>query len=305
MHTPVLYQEIIHALRLSSEGLYVDCTVGAGGHAIGLLENSSPHGCLMGMDVDPMALGVARERLEKFGDRVTLLHASYTSLGEQLRRAGWNNVNAVLIDLGVSSMQLETPERGFSFQSSGPLDMRFNPQSGRTAAELVNSLPEVALADLLYKYGEERKSRQIARAIVRARPVKTTKDLAQIVSKVVQRRKMHPATLTFQALRIATNQELNAVEAVLPQAIEALGPGGRLAVISFHSLEDRIVKHYFRDESKDCNCPPELPICICQHAASVDLVTKKPIIASAEEIKNNPRARSAKLRVVEKRTALH
>ncbi len=302
MHEPVLYQEIIHALCPHDGNFYVDGTVGSGGHAWGILEASSPHGKLLGLDLDPQALDLARERLSPFDDRVTLVRASYTTLGVQLEALGWDSVQGILLDLGVSSMQLDSPERGFSFRSDGPLDMRFNPQAEMNASDLVNELPEGELANLIYRFGEERHSRQVARAIVSARPLHTTGELKEVVSKAVGRKqsRVHPATRTFQALRIATNKELEAVKDVLPEAVAALSPGGRLAVISFHSLEDRIVKHFFRQESVDCICPPEQPLCTCGHRATLKLITRKPLRPGQAEIDANPRARSARLRVVEK-----
>ena len=303
-HEPVLYQEIILALKPHQAGRYVDGTLGAGGHAWGILEASSPDGLLLGMDVDPQALAIARERLAGFGSRAILRRASYTSLSEQLQDLDWEEVDGVLLDLGASSMQFDSPERGFSFQSDAPLDMRFDPSQPASASDLVNRLPEQELADLIFRYGEERKSRQIARAIVKARPVRTTRQLAEIILRANpargQDRHLHPATRTFQALRIAVNQELAAIEAVLPQAVAALKPGGRLAVISFHSLEDRIVKQYFRREAKDCICPPRQPVCTCGHRASVHEINRSPIRPQEIEIHKNPRARSALLRIVEK-----
>ncbi len=303
MHQPVLYKDIIHAIQPHSEGKYVDGTVGAGGHAHGILEASHPNGQLLGLDVDPQALGLARERLAPFGSRATLIQASYTTLASQLTGLGWAAVDGIVLDLGVSSMQLDTPGRGFSFREDAPLDMRFDPTQADTptAADLVNTLAETDLADVIYRYGEERHSRRVARAIVNARPIRTTGHLAGIISKAVRGGDhLHPATRTFQALRIAVNGELDAVEKVLPQAIQALAPGGRLAVIAFHSLEDRIVKEYFRQESRDCICPPRQPVCGCGHKVSLREITRKPIQAEDEEIENNPRARSAKLRVAEK-----
>lgn len=301
-HQPVLYNEIIHALQPQSSNSYVDGTLGAGGHARGILEASSPDGRLLGMDVDPQALAVARERLAEFSSRAVIIQASYTTLSEQLDKLGWDKVDGILLDLGLSSMQLDTPERGFSFKADAPLDMRFDPRNPVTAADLVNTLPEKDLADLIYRYGEERRSRQIARAIVKARPVETTQELAQLVARVVRGRRqdIHPATKTFQALRIAVNQELEALETVLPQAIASLNPGGRLAVIAFHSLEDRSVKQFFRKESRDCICPPRQPICTCDHVATIREITRRPIMPQEEEIQENPRARSARLRVAEK-----
>jgi 16S rRNA (cytosine1402-N4)-methyltransferase len=303
-HEPVLYQEIIHALRPHRSGKYVDGTVGAGGHAWGILQASADDGHLLGLDVDPQALALAGERLAQFGERATLVQASYTGLETQLAALGWGAVDGILLDLGASSMQFDTPERGFSFQAEGPLDMRFSPENPVTAADLVNDLPENELADLIYHYGEERRSRQIARALVAARPLQTTTQLAEVIARAAGKRSkgdnIHPATRTFQALRIAVNEELRAIEAVLPQAVAALAPGGRLAVIAFHSLEDRIVKQYFRRESQDCICPPEQPVCTCGHKAQIEIITRRPIGPTAAEAQANPRARSARLRVAEK-----
>lgn len=302
MHTPVLYHETIKALQPQPGGLYVDGTVGAGGHAWGILEASSPDGKLLGLDLDPQALALAQERLAPFGDRVILKRASYVTLRGQLAALGWEPIHGMVLDLGVSSMQLDTPERGFSFRSDAPLDMRFNPEATTTAADLVNTLPEGDLADLIFRYGEERRSRQVARAIVAARPLYRTGALAEVIAKATSSGKpgIHPATRTFQALRIAVNGELEAIEQVLPQAIEALAPGGRLAVIAFHSLEDRIVKQFFRQESQDCLCPPRQPLCTCGHKASLTEITRKPLQPSETEARENPRARSSRLRVAEK-----
>jgi 16S rRNA (cytosine1402-N4)-methyltransferase len=300
-HQPVLYQEIIHALRPKSTGHYVDGTLGAGGHAAGLLAGSEPGGQLLGLDVDPQALDLARKNLAPFGERACLKRASYTSLPDQLYALGWKSVDGILIDLGASSMQFDTPERGFSFLIDGPLDMRFDPSTLLTAAQIVNTWPENELADVLFRYGEERASRRIAKAILEARPVMTTSQLATVIEKAIGRHgSHHPATRTFQALRIAVNGELEAVEKVLPLAVQSLSSGGRLAVISFHSLEDRLVKGFFRQESKDCICPPRQPVCTCGHKASIQENNRRPITPNEEEINRNPRARSAKLRVAEK-----
>lgn len=302
-HRSVLYHETIDALRPQNPGRYVDATVGAGGHAWGILAASEPDGQLLGLDLDPQALALARERLAPFGNRAILVQASYVTLLDQIQRLQWEHVQGIVIDLGVSSMQLDTPERGFSFQSEGPLDMRFDPTQALRAEDVVNQWSERDLADLIWRYGEEQLSRRIARAILQARPLHTTRELAELIERVYGGRKghTHPATRTFQALRIAVNQELQAIERFLPQALEALAPGGRLAVISFHSLEDRIVKQFFRRESRDCICPPELPVCTCGHKATIIEVNRRPIEASAEEVKSNPRARSARLRVAEKK----
>jgi len=285
------------------EGLYIDGTLGAGGHAWGILQASNPDGQLLGLDVDPQALDQAQLKLAEFGGRAILVRASYRSLLQQAENLGWHRVDGILLDLGLSSMQLDTPARGFSFQSEAPLDMRFDPEGKVRAADLVNNLDEFELADLLYSYGEERRSRQVARAIIRARPIQTTTQLAQLVAGATGGGKsgIHPATRTFQALRIAVNGELDALEDVLPQTIEALTPGGRLAVISFHSLEDRIVKQFIRKESKDCLCPPRQPICTCGHLATLRDMTVKPVRPKDDEICNNPRSRSARLRIAERR----
>jgi 16S rRNA (cytosine1402-N4)-methyltransferase len=303
-HLPVLYHDIILALRPASPGLYIDGTVGAGGHAWGILDSSSPAGRLLGLDVDPQALAFARQRLAPFADRAILVQGSYTTLTDQLHRLGWEKVQGIVLDLGASSIQFDTPERGFSFVKDGPLDMRFDPNNPVTAASLVNNLPENELANVLWTYGEERRARHLAKIIIGARPINTTRQLGDLVARAIGSRNqaIHPATRTFQALRIAVNHELEAIEEVLPRAIDALAPGGRLAVIAFHSLEDRIVKQFMKRESRDCICPPEQPLCTCQHQASIIEITRHPITPGAEEIKANPRARSARLRVAEKVT---
>jgi 16S rRNA (cytosine1402-N4)-methyltransferase len=301
-HLPVLYKDIIHALAPRAGGRYVDGTLGAGGHAAGILEASAPDGELLGLDRDPQALAIASERLAGFGGRAHIVHASYLEMAENVQRLGWDKVDGIVLDLGVSSMQVDSAERGFSFLQDGPLDMRFDPTLGSSAADLVNNLSESDLTDLIFRYGEERLSRKIARAIVQNRPLTTTRQLADLVLKTIgKRERIHPATRTFQGLRIAVNGELDAVESVLPVAVEMLKAGGHLAVISFHSLEDRIVKTFFRRESRDCLCPPRQPICTCGHRASIVEVNRKPIEAGEAEIQENSRARSAKLRIVEKR----
>jgi len=301
-HVSVLYQEIIHALQPTSGGRYVDGTLGAGGHARGIMEASAPDGQLLGLDVDPQALAIARRILAPYENRIHLAQASYTSLSDQLAQLGWEEVDSILLDLGASSMQFDTPERGFSFLQDAPLDMRFGPHVAQTAADIVNSASERELADLIYEFGEERESRKIARAIVKARPVHTTRELVSAIESVSPRRgdRVHPATRTFQALRIAVNEELSSIKEVLPQAVAALRSGGRLAVISFHSLEDRIVKDFFREQSKDLINPPYERIYEQERNAVLKEVNRKPITPSDDEIKNNPRARSAKLRIVEK-----
>lgn len=302
-HHPVLYQEILEALQPRAGRRYLDGTVGAGGHAAGILAASAPSGQLLGLDVDPQALELAGQRLAEFGQRASLVRASYAQLSQVLAAQRWEAVDGVLLDLGASSMQFDQASRGFSFMKAGPLDMRFDPDGLTTAADLVNELPEAELADLIHRYGEERRARRIARAIVAARPLHTTTELAELVARALRARRggIHPATRTFQALRIAVNAELDNLEAALPQAVDALKAGGRLAVIAFHSLEDRIVKHYFRQESQDCICPPEQPVCTCGHVATLKEINRKPIRPGAEEEAANPRARSARLRIAEKR----
>jgi len=300
-HQPVLYQEIIHALRPKSGGRYIDGTLGAGGHASGILAASQPDGQLLGLDVDPQAIELARRNLAPFGERAHINRSSYTTMATQMATLGWNAVDGILLDLGASSMQFDSPQRGFSYLAEGPLDMRFDPSKPLTADEIVNLWTEAELAELIYRFGEERAARRIARAIVRARPVKGTRELAAIVSKASPRHGSHPpATQTFQALRIAVNSELEAVETTLPQAAKALDRHGRMAVITFHSLEDRLVKEYYRRESRDCICPPEQPVCTCGHHAILKEITRRPIRPTDREIEQNSRARSAKLRVAEK-----
>jgi len=301
-HRPVLYKEIIHALQPQPGGCYVDGTLGAGGHARGILEASAPDGHLLGLDVDPQALAIARKNLAPYEHRIHLAQASYTSLSEQLKKLEWDEVDGIVLDLGTSSMQFDTAERGFSFMQDAPLDMRFGPHVLQTAADIVNSYSERELADLIYEFGEDRDSRKIARAIVKARPLHTTRELVNAIEAVSPRRgdRVHPATRTFQALRIAVNDELSSIRSVLPQAVASLRSGGRLAVISFHSLEDRIVKEFFRSQSRDLINPPYERIYKEERQATLKEVNRKPITPSEEEIKNNPRARSAKLRIAEK-----
>jgi 16S rRNA (cytosine1402-N4)-methyltransferase len=276
--------------------------VGAGGHARGILEACAPDGRLLGLDVDPQALALARETLAPYGERVRLVQASYVSLAGQLDALGWDAADGILLDLGASSMQFDTPERGFSFTQDGPLDMRFGPTAPYRAEELVNEWPQDDLADLIFRYGEDRAARRIARAIVNARPLHSTRELAAVIEKASPRRgsRVHPATRTFQALRIAVNDELAEVEKALPMALARLKPGGRLAVITFHSLEDRIVKDFIRSESRDLVNPPYERIHEVERKATLQDLTRKPITPAEDEIENNPRARSAKLRAAEK-----
>lgn len=299
-HVPVLYHAVLAGLQPGPGSTFIDGTVGAGGHAAGLLEASSPTGRLLGLDRDPAALEIAAARLAPFGSQVRLVQASYTRMAEVA--AGFAPVDGILLDLGLSSLQLADPGRGFAFQTDGPLDMRFDPASPLTAAEIVNTWPLDELADIIYRYGEEPASRRIAQAIGAARPVRGTAHLAEVVAAAVgggrrgRGRRIHPATLTFQALRLAVNNELEAVAAVLPVAVSLLKPGGRLAVISFHSLEDRIVKNFFRQQSRGPAPDPARPL-PDPFEPTLALVTRKPISAAPEEQAENPRARSARLRI--------
>jgi 16S rRNA (cytosine1402-N4)-methyltransferase len=301
-HTPVLYQEVLSALQPKAESRIIDGTVGAAGHAYGILVASSPDGELLGLDLDTAALAIAQERLADFGTRVKLRHGSFAEILDHAAGIGWNEVQGVLLDLGVSSMQLANPDRGFSFREDGPLDMRFDPSQELRAEDLVNELRLEELANVIHLYGEEPKAFRIARAIIQARPLTSTRQLSDVVARAAgqKTRRIHPATRTFQALRIAVNDELDSLRVGLAQAIQILEPGGRLAVISFHSLEDRIVKQTFRKESQECICPPEQPVCTCGGRRTLKVITKRPLRPTEEEVQGNPRARSARLRVAEK-----
>jgi 16S rRNA (cytosine1402-N4)-methyltransferase len=308
-HVPVLLAEVLEGLAIKPGGYYLDATVGDGGHAAAILEASGPTGRLLGLDRDPEAATRAAMHLKPFGDRALVVPTSYVHLTTALQRAGFPPLDGVLFDLGFSSWQVDDPKRGFAFRMDGPLDMRFDPTSDDPPASiLVNQLAEAELIDVLRRYGEEPRSRRIAQAIVAARPIRSTGHLADVIVAAVGRARgekaarspVHPATRTFQALRIAVNHELEGIAEALPQAVAALRPGGRLAVITFHSLEDRIVKHFLKQEERGCICPPEAPVCTCGHVPTSQNITRKPVIPSAEEIAANPRSRSAKLRVAEK-----
>jgi 16S rRNA (cytosine1402-N4)-methyltransferase len=304
-HTPVLLEEILAGLQVQRGGRYIDATVGAGGHATAILQSSIPDGQLLGLDADPDAISFARRVLHPFGDSAILKVSNFRHLKEVAVFFGFEQIDGVLMDLGISSRQLEDAGRGFSFSLDGPLDMRMDPHLEQSAADLANHLSERELADLLWRFGDERHARRIARAIVAARPLTTTSQLADLVARTVGRReRIHPATRTFQALRIATNDELGALSAALPQARDLLRPGGRLAIISFHSLEDRLVKRFFQQESRDCLCPPEAPICTCQHRASLRIITRRPIRPTSGEVADNPKSRSARLRLAERISAV-
>jgi len=300
----VLLEEALQVLAPHAGGRYIDATLGGGSHAEAILQASSPDGKLLGLDADPRALQRVQKRLARFAQRLTLVQSNFRRIAVVAREREFTQTDGILFDLGVSSFHLEEAAQGFSFNKEGPLDMRMDPSAGPSAADIINSLAVDDLADVLYRYGEERRSRRIARSIVANRPIATTTQLADVVIKAVGRKpgaRIHPATRTFQALRIYVNDELGALEEALPQALSLLKPGGILAVITFHSLEDRIVKHYFRQESRDCICPPNIPICQCGHRAQVKEIHRKGLTPSPNEIARNPRSRSARLRTVQKR----
>ncbi|GAB4321239.1 MAG: 16S rRNA (cytosine(1402)-N(4))-methyltransferase RsmH [Phototrophicales bacterium] len=296
-HVSVLLEPIVDFLRNATR--LIDGTLGAGGHTYALLQAGVGH--VLGLDLDTQAIQIAQHHLHLFSGRVTIQHGSYVDMKQHAAALGWDQVDGILLDLGVSSMQLDTPERGFAFMKPGPLDMRFDQNAMQaSAADIVNTWTEDELTDIFFRYGEERFSRQIARAIIRNRPFETTTQLATLIEKSVPRHKKgnHPATRVFQALRIAVNNELAHIERTLPDAIDLLRPGGRLAVISFHSLEDRIVKHIFKAASTEVVSPPGMML--QEKRATIKLLTRKPIVADEQEIHLNPRSRSAKLRIVEK-----
>lgn len=301
LHTPVMLEETLQALAVGPGGRYIDGTAGAGGHARAILEVAAPGGQLLGFDADPNSLEIARGNLAGFESAYLLINRNFDNMEAVARNQDFYPVHGVLLDLGLASMQLSATGRGFSFQYEAPLDMRFSPEQKITAAEIVNTYSEAEIADILWRYGEERFSRKIARRIVESRPLKTTTELASLVAKTIGRSgDIHPATRTFQGLRIAVNEELTKLESALEQATRLLGFGGRLVVISYHSLEDRIVKQFLQQESTDCVCPADLPECRCGHAARMRILNKKVITPSEEELKSNPRSRSAKLRVAER-----
>jgi 16S rRNA (cytosine1402-N4)-methyltransferase len=304
LHRPVLLEPVLDALKIKSDGLYIDGTFGRGGHAAALLERLGAQGQLLAFDNDPDALQFAADRFRE-ESRLIMRHGSFRNLGTVVSELGWQGkVGGVLLDLGVSSPQLDDAERGFSFLNEGPLDMRMNPQAGDSASEWLASASERDIADVLWRYGEERYSRRIARSIVATRdasPITTTSRLAQLIAAAVPGRdfKKHPATRSFQAIRIFINRELEDLQSVLPQVVEALAPGGRLAVISFHSLEDRIVKRFIRDQYRGPQLPPDLPVMPAEYMPILKPVGKQ-IRADRIEVQNNPRARSAVLRVAER-----
>lgn len=306
-HVSVLLEECIEGLNIRPDGIYVDGTLGGGGHSSHIAAKLTT-GRLIGIDRDLVALEAAGKRLEPYKDRVTLVHSDFSDLKKVLEDLGIDKVDGILLDLGVSSPQLDDGERGFSYMVDAPLDMRMNREDSRDAYQIVNTWDYEELKQILYEYGEERYAPQIASAICRRReekPVETTLELVEIIRSAMPasalREKQHPAKRSFQAIRIAVNDELNDLRKVLEQAIPRLNPGGRLCVITFHSLEDRIVKNAFAAAAKGCTCPPNFPVCVCGKKPQVDIITRKPIISGDTERNENPRARSAKLRICEKR----
>ena len=305
-HISVLLEECIEGLNIKPDGIYVDGTLGGAGHSSRIAAELTT-GTLVGIDRDPIALKAAGERLAPFGDRVKLAHSNFSEVENVLQELGLSGMDGMLMDLGVSSPQLDDGQRGFSYMADAPLDMRMNNDDPFDAAQLVNTWSQEELKRILYDYGEERYAPQIAAAICRRReqkPIETTLELVDIIRSAMPpaalREKQHPAKRSFQAIRIAVNDELGSVEKVMQDAIRLLKPGGRLAVITFHSLEDRIVKNAMAEASKGCTCPPNFPVCVCGKKPLVKLISRKPITASAEELEYNPRSRSAKLRVCEK-----
>jgi 16S rRNA (cytosine1402-N4)-methyltransferase len=308
----VLRDEVLHYLRPKPGGVYLDGTVGLGGHSEAIMEAAQGGAQLLGLDRDARALRIAGERLGRFGERVALVHTAYSGFADALREKGWDEpgkLDGVLLDVGVSSMQLDDPERGFSFLQDGPLDMRMDPGGGMApASAIVNRTGFEELKRIIWEYGEDPMAGRIARSIINARneePIETTLRLARIVEKAYPPKmrataRNHPATRTFQALRVAVNGELDELRSFLRDVVPHVAVGGRIAVISFHSLEDRIVKRFFRDEAKGCVCPREIPVCICGRTPTLKVLTKKPVVPGEAEIAANPRARSSKLRVAER-----
>ena len=305
-HVSVLLNECLEGLAIRPDGIYVDGTLGGAGHSSQIVKRLTT-GRLIGIDRDPVALAASGQRLQPYQERVTLVHANFCEMAQVAEDLGISGVDGILLDLGVSSPQLDDGSRGFSYMVDAPLDMRMNNEDVLSAYEVVNTWPQEQLKRILFEYGEERYAPQIAGAICRRRedkPIQTTLELVDIIRSAMPpqalREKQHPAKRSFQAIRIAVNDELGSVEKAMESAIELLNPGGRLAVITFHSLEDRIVKNAMTEAAKGCTCPPNFPVCVCHKKPKVKLISRKPIVASDEELEVNPRSRSAKLRICEK-----
>ena len=294
--------EILKYLEVSSGGRYIDCTLGEGGHTKSLLEASNPGGEVLGIDADHEAIEVSKNRLEEYGERFIYDNSNFKNIKKIAMKSKFVPCHGILFDLGVSSLQLDKESRGFSFRRKAPLDMRFSINQTLTAQDVLNTFSESEISDILYQYGEERQSRKIAKLIIQNRPLSNADQLSDLIKKNIRQTnyKINPSTKTFQALRIYINEELNSLSQALEQSLEILGVGGRMAVISYHSLEDRIVKNFFKKESKYCICPPNIPECDCEHFPKLKIVTKKPVSPSQSEIDANKRSRSAKLRVVER-----
>ena len=306
-HKPVLLDECLDALAIRPDGIYLDGTLGRAGHSLEIVRRLTEGGRLIGVDRDETALAAAEERLAEFRERVTLVHSNFSCIHEILDSLGLDKIDGMLFDLGVSSPQLDDAERGFSYMNDAPLDMRMDRTAALTARDVVNTWPYEELRRILFEYGEERYAPVIAKHIVREReisPIETTGQLTDIIKKAMPpaalREKQHPAKRSFQAIRIAVNGELDELEPMMEAAADRLNPGGRLAVISFHSLEDRIIKKTMQRLATGCTCPPEFPVCVCGKQPKMKLVTRKPVVSTAAELEYNPRARSAKLRVAEK-----
>ncbi len=300
-HVPVLVEEVVHRLITKKDGIYVDGTVGAGGHSRALLQRLSPDAVLLGIDADAAMLDIAEERLRQFPQTVLLAEANFSQMETILRREGIEKMDGLLLDLGISSYQIDQPARGFSYQNEGPLNMRFSQTDEYTAAAFINTADEQDLLDVIRKYGEEKNARSIARSILQRRPMKTTSDLRQAVESVTpDRYRNKTLSRVFQAIRIYVNRELEVLERTLHSGIPLLNPAGRIVVISYHSLEDRIVKQMFREAEKDCVCPPELPTCVCEKEPTLRVLTRNVVRPSEGEVERNPRARSARLRSAER-----
>jgi len=300
-HIPVMVSEVLHWLLTNPSGIYVDGTVGMGGHSEALLQQLNANATLIGIDADPDALDTTEQRLQTFPQQIFLIQSNFSHLPAILRRQHIPSVDGILLDLGLSSLQIDVPERGFSYMQEGPLDMRFSPQSEQSAAQFLNSATQEEIEQVIREYGEERRYKVITKAILQSRPLATTTDLREAIANVTPERfRIKTLARVFQAIRIQVNRELDVLQQTLRASLDFLGTGGRVVVISYHSLEDRIVKQFFKEAESDCICPPELPVCVCDKEQELKILTRNIITASEEEVQRNPRARSAKLRAAER-----